>query len=41
VAVPQQAAANDDGASGGSYFGSNGVEKAVLLARYTDILHDW
>ena len=37
VEVPQQAAAS----AGGSYFASNGVQKAVLLARYTDILHDW
>ena len=51
VALPEQAAAAafgtstsaDGGAGGGGgvYFDSNGVEKAVLLARYTDILHDW
>jgi hypothetical protein len=26
---------------GSSYYDSSGVRKAVLLARYTDILHDW
>ncbi|KAL4458691.1 hypothetical protein ABPG75_013556 [Micractinium tetrahymenae] len=39
VAFPQQAASA--AAGGGSFFESSGVEKAVLLARYTDILHDW
>ncbi|KAL4859210.1 Sister chromatid cohesion protein PDS5 B-B [Chlorella vulgaris] len=41
VAVPEEVlpAAADGG--DGTYFDSNGVRKAVLLARYTDILHDW
>ena len=43
VAVPEQVlpvSANNGGGTG-SFFDSSGVRKAVLLARYTDILHDW
>lgn len=40
VGLPEQAATASSG-GGGSFFESSGVEKAVLLARYTDILHDW
>ncbi|KAL4420138.1 hypothetical protein ABPG77_010354 [Micractinium sp. CCAP 211/92] len=40
VGLPQQAAEAASG-GGGTFFESSGVEKAVLLARYTDILHDW
>lgn len=35
VGLPEQAG------EGGSYFESSGVEKAVLLARYTDMLEGW
>lgn len=40
VGLPQQTAEAASG-GGGTFFESSGVEKAVLLARYTDILHDW
>ncbi|KAL4458688.1 hypothetical protein ABPG75_013553 [Micractinium tetrahymenae] len=39
VAFPQQAASA--AAGGGSFFESSGVEKAVLLARYADMLEGW
>ena len=43
VAVPPQARAGVAAQQGSpaAYYQSNGVEKAVLLARYTDLLHDW
>lgn len=37
VAVPEQALS----AGSPGFFASSGVRKAVLLARYTDLLHDW
>lgn len=35
--LPEGAAATD----GGAYYQSTGVEKAVALARYTDLMHTW
>jgi hypothetical protein len=48
VAVPEQALSGDNAtgavpapSDGAGFFASSGVRKAVLLARYTDLLHDW
>ena len=43
VAIPPglTAAASSSAAAPISYYQSTGVQKAVTLARYTDLLHGW